>query len=333
MSDRNQQVVLAERPQGRVSTKHFRLVDAPLPQPREGQVLVRNLWLSLDPYMRWRMNEGPSYAEPVELGAVMVGATVGEVVVSHHPAFRAGDHVTGNLGWQSHAVAAASQLRALDNHNLPLQAYLGVAGMPGVTAWVGLMEILAAKAGETLLVTAAAGAVGSVAGQLAKLNGCRVVGLAGGPDKCLFAENELQFDACIDYRSPRFDEELADTLPDGVDCLFENVGGALFDQLLLCMRPFGRIALCGMVADADAAEPHALRNLRTLLVKRLRLQGFIVTDHLQRWRVAQNELVKLVADGRIKYRETVAHGLAQAPAAFVGMLAGRNLGKQLVKLV
>ncbi|MBL8472192.1 MAG: NADP-dependent oxidoreductase [Rhodocyclaceae bacterium] len=332
MSDRNEQIILATRPHGRVATSHFRLVEGQLPQPREGQVLVRNLWLSLDPYMRWRMNEGHNYAEPVELGAVMVGATVGEVVTSHHPAFHPGDHVIGNLGWQSYGVAAAAELRKIEHRVLPLQAYLGVVGMPGITAWIGLMDILAARAGETLLVTAAAGAVGSVVGQLAKLNGCRVVGVAGGSTKCLYVENELQFDACLDYRSARLEDELADTLPDGIDCLFENVGGPLFDQMLHCMRDFGRVALCGMVADADAQAPHALRNLRAVLVKRLHLKGFIVTDHPQRWRVAQNELVKLVAEGRIKYRETVAHGLAEAPAAFVGMLAGQNFGKQLVKL-
>ncbi|MBV2236035.1 MAG: NADP-dependent oxidoreductase [Sterolibacterium sp.] len=333
--EKNRQIILVSRPpqQGWLSEENFRLVEAPLPQPREGEILVRNHWLSLDPYMRGRMNEARSYALPQPLGEVMLGGTAGEVIVSKHPGFKPGDQVVGRLGWQEYALSEGAGLRKVNADSAtPLSAYLSVLGMPGVTAWIGLFDICQPQAGQTVVVTAAAGAVGSVVGQLAKLRGCRVVGVAGGVDKCRYVVEELGFDACLDYKVGALWPALKAATPERIDCLFENVGGEIFDTLLGRMNAHARIALCGMIAQYNSA-PYPLRNLSSLLVNRIRLQGFIVTELTERWPVALADLGEHVAAGRLKYRESVVEGLAQAPAALIGLLRGENFGKQLVRLV
>ncbi|HUW36227.1 MAG TPA: NADP-dependent oxidoreductase [Rhodocyclaceae bacterium] len=336
MSEMNLQVLLASRPTGWVEEGNFSIVETPVPEPGAGQVLVRNHYLSLDPYMRGRMNDAKSYAAPVAIGAVMVGGTVGEVLRSLHPDFKAGDLVVGYLGWQLYGLSDGTMLAKLDasvaGKSVPLSAYLGVLGMPGVTAWVGLMDICAPKAGETVVVTAASGAVGSVVGQLAKIHGARAVGIAGGAEKCRYVVDELGFDACIDYQAGKLREDLKAAVPDGIDCLFENVGGEIFDTLLARMNPFSRIAVCGLISQYNS-EPQPMKNIGSVLMNRIKMQGFIVSEHPQRWPVALQELGEAVAAGRIKYRETVAEGLRRAPAALIGLLKGQNFGKQIVKLI
>jgi NADPH-dependent curcumin reductase CurA len=335
----NQQILLASRPAGEPTVDNFRLVETPVPALADGQVLVRHHYLSLDPYMRGRMNDGKSYAQPQPLDAVMIGGTVGEVVESRHPGFTAGDRVVGMGGWQQYSVVDATQigmLRKVDTTHIPLAAYLGAVGMPGVTAWVGLTQIIAPKEGETVVVDAASGAVGSAVGQLAKARGCRVVGLAGGADKCAYVTDELGFDACIDYRQhpdlKSMLRALKEAAPNGIDGHFENVGGLILDAVMLRMNAFGRIAFCGMIAGYNG-EPIPMANPSLILVSRLKLQGFIVSEHMSLWPQALKELGTMVATGKLKYRETVAEGLAAAPEAFLGLLKGRNFGKQLVKLV
>jgi NADPH-dependent curcumin reductase CurA len=335
----NQQILLASRPAGEPTVQNFRLVETPVPALADGQVLVRHHYLSLDPYMRGRMSEGKSYAQPQPLDAVMIGGTVGEVVDSRHPGFAAGDSVVGMGGWQQYSVVDATQpglLRKVDTTLIPLAAYLGAVGMPGVTAWVGLTQIIAPKEGETVVVDAASGAVGSAVGQLAKARGCRVVGLAGGADKCAYVTDELGFDACIDYRQHPDLKSLLKALkgaaPNGIDGHFENVGGLILDAVMLRMNAFGRIAFCGMIAGYNG-QPIPMANPSLILVSRLKLQGFIVSEHMNLWPQALKELGTMVATGKLKYRETVASGLAAAPEAFLGLLKGRNFGKQLVKLV
>jgi len=327
----NRRIVLASRPKGTVTPENFRLEDAPVAPLADGEFLVRNLYLSLDPYMRGRMDDAKSYAKPVAVGEVMGGGTVGEVVESRHPSYAAGDRVLGPLGWQLFAATSGAGVRKLESADVPLTAWLGVVGMPGVTAWHGLNRILEPKAGETLCVSAASGAVGSVVGQLAKAAGCRVVGIAGGEQKCRIVRDEYGFDACIDYKAGRVDEELAAATPDGVHMLFENVGGALMDAVLARMNTFGRVAVCGLIAGYNG-EDIALRRVRSILVNRLKIQGFIVGDHPQDWPIALKELGERVVDGSLKYRETIANGLENAPRAFIGLLGGSNVGKQLVKL-
>jgi NADPH-dependent curcumin reductase CurA len=324
-------IVLASRPAGAVSRDNFRLETVDTPPLADGQLLVRNEWLSLDPYMRGRMNEGRSYAPAQALGETMVGGTAGTVVESRHPQFKPGDQVVGYLGWQEYGVSDGSRLYAVDTTYIPLPAYLGAVGMPGVTAWIGLNRIIEPRAGETIVVSAAAGAVGGVAGQLARLAGCRTVGIAGGREKCDYVVRELRFDACIDYKSEDVGQALKVAAPQGVDGCFENVGGTILEAVLPHMKPFGRIALCGLIAGYNG-EPIPIVNPTWLLVSRLKLQGFIVSDHMELWPQALRALGAQVAGGQIRYRETIAHGLENAPEAFIGLLAGRNLGKQLVKL-
>ncbi len=332
MTDHNVRIVLASRPQGWVEPGNFRIERMPLPEPGPGQLLVRNRWLSLDPYMRGRMSDARSYVEPVAIDAVMPGGTVGEVLASNDARIQVGDLVVGMLGWQRFAVTDAAAVRRIDVAGVPPQAFLGALGMPGVTAWYGLQQICRPKAGETVVVTAAAGAVGGVVGQLAKAAGCRVVGVAGGARKCSYVVDELGFDACVDYKAGQLRADLRAALPDGVDCLFENVGGEIFDALLARTRPFARVALCGMIADYNALEPYRMKNLGAALVNRLLLQGFIISDHMELWPQALRELGALAASGKLRWRETVAEGLEHAPEAFVGMLRGDNLGKQLVRV-
>jgi len=336
---KNQQILLASRPEGEATADNFRLVESELPALADGQLLVRHHYLSLDPYMRGRMSTAKSYAQPQPLDQVMVGGTVGEVVESRHPGYAAGDKVVGMGGWQNYAVVDGSQagmLRKVDTTHVPLAAYLGAVGMPGVTAWYGLVRIIEPQAGQTVVVSAASGAVGGAVGQLAKVRGCRAVGIAGGADKCRYVVDELGFDACVDYKQHRDLASLAaavkDAAPNGVDGVFENVGGLVLDAAMDNMNAFGRIALCGMIAGYDG-QPVPISNPSLLLRSRLKIQGFIVSEHMQDWPAALKELGTLVATGKLKYRETVAQGLAAAPEAFIGLLKGRNFGKQLVKLI
>ena len=324
-------IVLAARPRGEVLPEHFRIEDAELAPLAEGEVAVRNHFLSLDPYMRGRMSEAKSYAQAQALDATMLGGTVGVVQASRHPDFAPGDSVAGMLGWAEMGVAPGAALRRVDALQAPLSAYLGVLGMPGVTAWYGMHKIMRPEPGETVLVSAASGAVGSAVGQLARIHGCRVVGIAGGPAKCAYVVDELGFDACIDYKAGKLAQDLADAAPDGIDTVFENVGGAGLDAALPLMNAYGRIALCGLIAGYNGEE-QVLRNLRFMLTSRLSMRGFIISEHLDIWPQALQELHALVAGGRLKYRETVAHGLDAAPEAFIGLLKGRNFGKQLVQL-
>jgi hypothetical protein len=331
-----QRIVLAGRPQGWVTAENFRLERVPVPVPGPGQLLVRNHYLSLDPYMRGRMEETKSYAESQKIGETMIGGTVGVVEASNNPGFAAGDTVVGMLGWQEYGVSDGSQLMKVDTRAVPMSAYLGAVGMPGVTAWYGLNRICRPKPGETVLVSAASGAVGSIVGQLAKQAGCRAIGIAGGQEKCDYVVAELGFDACVDHRRHGDVKSMARALrevaPNGVDGLFENVGGTCLDAALACMNPFGRVALCGLISGYNGQDI-SIHNVRALLVSRLEVRGFIVSDHMADWPQALTELGRGVATGKIKYRETIAEGLAAAPEAFVGLLQGRNFGKQLVKLV
>ncbi len=335
----NQQIHLVSRPTAEAVAENFRLIEAELPDLGDGQVLVRHHYLSLDPYMRGRMNDAKSYAPPQALNTVMQGGTVGEVVASRHAGYAVGDRVVGFGGWQQFSVVDAGTpgvLRTVDTTQVPLSAYLGAVGMPGVTAWYGLARICRPVAGKTVAVSAASGAVGSAVGQLAKARGCRAVGIAGGADKCRYVVDELGFDACIDYKAHQDPKALYEALkaatPDGVDAHFENVGGAVLDAVLARMNPFGRIALCGMISGYDGA-PIPLKQPQLILTNRLTIEGFIVSEHMEVWPEALKELGTMVASGRLKYRETVAHGLASAPQAFMGLLKGRNFGKQLVKLI
>ncbi|CAJ0819459.1 Putative NADP-dependent oxidoreductase YfmJ [Ralstonia wenshanensis] len=336
MSKTYQRIVLASRPQGGVTPDNFRLETVEIPELQDGQVLVRNHFLSLDPYMRGRMNDSKSYAQPQPLDEVMIGGTVGVVEASKNPSFAVGDNVVGMFGWQEVGVSDGRGIQKVDTRHIPLSAYLGSVGMPGVTAWYGLNKIMLPKPGQTVAVSAASGAVGSVVGQLAKLKGCRVVGFAGGKDKCDYVVNELGFDACIDYKAAKDPKELYKMLkeatPDGIDSYFENVGGAILDAVLSRMNAFGRIAMCGMIAGYDG-QPLPLQNPQLILVSRLTIEGFIVSEHMDVWPEALRELGGFVAQGKLKFRESVAQGLASAPEAFMGLLKGKNFGKQLVKLV
>ena len=335
----NRQIVLDNRPAGEATASNFRLISSDTPALQDGQVLVRHHYLSLDPYMRGRMNESKSYAEPQPLGEVMIGGTVGEVVESRHPKFKTGDQVVGMGGWQEYSVvdgSAPGMLRKVDTTQVPLSYYLGAVGMPGVTAWYGLVKIIEPQAGQTVVVSAATGAVGSAYAALAKARGCRVVGIAGGPQKCQYAVDELHFDACIDYRQhadiKSMAKALKDACPDGIDGCFENVGGYILDAVLLRTNAFARIAVCGMIAGYDGA-PLPLQNPALILVNRLKVQGFIVSEHMEVWPEALQELGTLVAQGKLKPRETIAQGIDAAPEAFLGLLKGKNFGKQLVKLI
>ncbi len=327
-----QHIVLAARPKGSVAPTDFRIETVPVPEIGDGQILVRNHYLSLDPYMRMRMEDVKSYAAPQAIDEVMIGGTAGEVIASKHPKFAVGDKVVGMLGWSEIGVSDGTMLKKVDSTQVPLSAYLGVVGMPGMTAWYGLNHILQPKAGQTIAVSAASGAVGSVVGQLAKLQGCRVIGIAGGKAKCQLVVDSFGFDACIDYKAGNLFGDIKAAAPDGIDGLFENVGGVVMDAALNQMNPFGRIALCGMISGYDG-QPMPVHSLHKVLSMRLMMQGFIISEHLDLWPQGLSELGQLVAKQKLRYQETIAEGLAAAPEAFIGMLRGKNLGKQLVKLV
>jgi NADPH-dependent curcumin reductase CurA len=335
----NKQILLDNRPQGEASASNFKLVTADTPPLQDGQVLVRHHFLSLDPYMRGRMNDAKSYAAPQPLGQVMQGGTVGEVVESRSPKYQPGDQVVGLGGWQQYSVVDADQpgaLKKVDTTHVPLSRYLGAVGMPGVTAWYGLVKIIEAKAGQTVVVSAAAGAVGSAFGALAKARGCRAVGIAGGADKCKYAVDEIGFDACVDYKEHKdagsLSKALKEACPQGIDGYFENVGGMVMDAVMLRMNAHSRIALCGMIAGYDG-KPVPMSYPQLLLTNRMRLEGFIVGEHLEVWPEALKELGALVGSGKFRPRESIAQGIEAAPEAFLGLLKGRNFGKQLVKLI
>jgi NADPH-dependent curcumin reductase CurA len=327
----NTQILLDHRPTGKVSPANFRIIETPAPAPGPGEVLVRHQFLSLDPYMRGRLSDAKSYASPQEVGAVMGGGTVGIVEASNNPGFKAGDAVIGMGGWQRYSVSDGHGLRVIDAKAIPIQAYLGAVGMPGVTAWYGLNRIIAPKASETVLVSAATGAVGSVVGQLARHAGARAVGIAGGPEKCAYAVKELSYAACVDHTSPRFAEELKAALPGGVDGVFENVGGEPFQQALRRLNDFARVAICGLIASYEG-PPTALPDMRIFLVRRIKVEGFIVSDHMNLWPKAIGELAGLVAAKRLTWRETIRDGLESAPQGLVELLQGGNFGKMLIRV-
>jgi len=333
----SRRIVLASRPVGEPTAANFRLEITPIPVPAEGQVLLRALYLSLDPYMRGRMSDAKSYAAPVAIDAVMVGATVCRVETSRHVDFAEGELVLAYTGWQDYAVSDGAGLSKLGSMAQPSLA-LGVLGMPGFTAYMGLLDIGQPKAGETVVVAAASGAVGSVVGQIAKLQGCRVVGIAGGPEKCRYVVEELGFDACIDHRGPDLSAQLAAACPKGIDVYFENVGGAVFDAVLPLLNTGARVPLCGLISQYNAAElPDGKDRLSYLmgqvLVRRIKMQGFIIfDDYGHRYPEFFKAMSAWLADGKIKFREDIVTGLEAAPEAFIGLLKGRNFGKLVVQL-
>ena len=330
---KNLQVLLAARPHGLVEESHFRIVESDIPRAGDGEFVVRAHYLSLDPYMRGRMDDSKSYAAKAVVGDVMVGTAVGEVIESRHDKYKAGDFVETRTGWQLYGTSNGGGVRRVDPGYVPLSAYLGAVGMPGVTAWIGLSEHGRPKASETVVVSAASGAVGSAVGQLAKLKGCQAVGIAGGRAKCDYVANELGFDACVDYKAGNLDADLAAACPKGIDVYFDNVGGPVLDAVLLHMNAFSRIALCGQISGYNDPDALTVRNFRSFLVNRIQLRGFICSDHLDLWKGALKELGTLVHEGKLKYRESIASGLENAPGAFIGLLNGQNFGKQLVKLI
>jgi NADPH-dependent curcumin reductase len=332
MAKVNRQIRLAARPAGFPKESDFQMVELPVPEPSEGEVLTRTLYLSLDPYMRGRMNETKSYAAPVPIGGVMVGRTVGEVVASRDSGFAAGDIVVGFGNWQEYALIRGKTLRKLDPALAPVTTALGVLGMPGHSAYVGLLDIGRPQPGETVVVSAASGAVGSLAGQIAKIKGCRVVGIAGGDAKCRYAIDDLGFDACIDHRAPDFDAALARACPKGVDVNFENVGGAVLHSIWPLLNDFARVVVCGLIAHYNDNTPTLSPDLRAVLIKRLTVRGFIITDHSAGSGDFLRDVSAWLREGRIKYREDIVDGLEHAAEAFIGLLHGRNFGKLIVRV-
>jgi len=325
-------VVLAARPPAEVSGNDFRLETVPMPQPKHREILVRAIYLSLDPYMRGRMKDVPSYAPPVAIGGVMAGGIVGEVVASEHPDFKPGEIVEGSLGWQEYAIAQAGELRKIDTSLGPISWSNSILGMPGMTAYFGLFDVAGVKAGETVVVSAAAGAVGQAVGQLAKIAGCRVVGIAGGAKKCEFVKS-LGFDACVDYKGADLDAALKAAAPGGVDVYFDNVGGAVADAVFKQMNFFGRIALCGSVSQTSLAQPEMGPRLLGLFVgRRVTMRGFIVFDYVSRYHIALPRMAAWLKSGQIKYREDIVDGIENAANAFAGMLRGDNFGKMQVRI-
>ncbi|HVJ51494.1 MAG TPA: NADP-dependent oxidoreductase [Aliidongia sp.] len=337
MSGTNRQITLAARPVGEPKESDFALVEAPIPAPGPGQALLRTLWLSLDPYMRGRMSDAKSYAKPVQIGEVMTGGTVSEVVSSNVEGFKPGDIVEGRTGWQEYALSNGSDLRPVDRSLAPISTALGVLGMPGMTAYVGLRNIGQPKEGETVVVAAASGAVGSLVGQIAKLKGARAVGIAGGKEKCDYVVRELGFDACLDHRSPTLADDLKAACPKGIDVYFENVGGAVWQAVFPLLNTFARVPLCGLIAQYNATSlppgPNMVPALmRSILSNRLTMKGFIVFDYADQQGDFLREAGAWLKEGKIKHREDIVDGIEKAPAAFMGMLQGRNFGKMLVRI-
>jgi NADPH-dependent curcumin reductase len=332
MPEQNKQVRLQRRPSGAPVPEDFTVADAAVPEPKDGEVLLRGLYLSLDPYMRGRISGVRSYARPTELGEVIEGRVVGQVVRSCDPLWREGEFAAGGYGWQLYSAVPAAGLQRLDPAEAPLSTALGVLGMPGMTAYLGLADIGQPKTGETVVVSAASGAVGAVAGQIAKLKGARVVGIAGGADKCRYIESELGFDAALDHRGPDLGAALDGTCPNGIDVYFENVGGAVQQAVFPRLNDFGRMVMCGMISEYNDAAPRLGPNLGSVVRKRLKIQGFIVSDQRHRAAEFRAFLAPLVRSGQLKYREDIVDGLEHAPEAFIGLLAGKNFGKLLIRL-
>ena len=328
----NRQILLKSRPSGPPSTANFERVDSAAPEPGEGQMLLRTLYLSLDPYMRGRMNDARSYAKPAELGKPMVGGTISEVVASRNAKFAVGDIVLAYAGWQDYALSDGAGLRKLDAKAAPVSTALGVLGMPGMTAYCGLLEIGKPKPGETVVVAAASGAVGSAVGQIARIKGARAVGVAGGVAKCRFVVEELGFDACIDHRAPDFAARLAAACPKGVDVYFENVGGAVQQAVWPLLNDFARVPVCGVIAQYNATAPSPGPDIATILRKRLLVRGFIVWDFAAKESDFLREVAAWIREGKLKYREDIVEGLDKEPEAFLGLLEGKNFGKLLVKV-
>ena len=329
-------IVLASRPVGEPKPSDFRIEEIPVPAPGPGQVLLRTIWLSLDPYMRGRISDAASYAQPVPIGGVIEAGTVCEVIASNNPAFAKGDIVLARAGWQTHALSDGKALAKIDPKLAPISTAVGVLGMPGMTAYTGLLDIGRPQPGETVVVAAASGAVGSAVGQIARIKGARAVGIAGGKDKCEFVKNELGFDHCVDHRDPDLAARLKDACPKGIDVYFENVGGAVFDAVFPLLNPFARVPVCGLIAhynDTEAKPPKwAASLMRAILTKRLTFRGFIVSDFAARHADFLRDMSQWVREGKVKYREFVTEGLDTAPAAFMGLLKGANFGKQLVRV-
>jgi NADPH-dependent curcumin reductase len=328
----NRQIVLRSRPVGMPRPGDFDLVESPVPQPKDGEVLCRTIYLSLDPYMRGRIGGARSYAQSVEPGQVIVGATVGQVLASRYAGLAPGDVVLGHDGWQSHAVSRGGGLRKLDPEQAPISTALGVLGMPGMTAYVGLLDIGQPRAGETVVVSAASGAVGSAVGQIARIKGARAVGIAGSQDKCDYVVRELGFDACANYKTADLSAALRAACPNGIDVYFENVGGDVLRAVMTLLNQNARIPLCGLISEYNATEPVPGPNLRPLLFNRVLVKGFIVSDHLARMADFLKDCGGWVREGRLKYREDIVAGLEKAPEAFIGLLQGKNFGKLLVRV-
>jgi len=325
-------VLLKSRPVGAPKPSDFEIVETPLPALNDGELLCRTIYLSLDPYMRGRISGVKSYARGVDPGELMVGGTVSEVVESKHPSFKAGDFVQGQNGWQTLAISNGAGVRTLDPARAPISTALGVLGMPGMTAYVGLLDIGQPKPGETVVVSAASGAVGAVVGQIAKLKGCRAVGVAGSKDKCEYVVNELGFDACVNYKTDALVGALQAACPKGIDVYFENVGGATTEAVAPLLNPFSRIPVCGLISMYNASSPAPGPSWRHILTNRVLVKGFIVSDHLDRMPAFLGDMSTWVRDGKVKFREDIVAGLENAPDAFIGLLEGKNFGKMLVRV-
>ena len=339
MSQQAKRIVLASRPVGEPDASNFRLEDYAVPVPGDGEVLLRTIWLSLDPYMRGRMDDGPSYSAPVPIGGVMEGGTVCEVAASNNPNFAKGDIVLAHIGWQQYAVSNGKGLRKLDPANAPISTAVGILGMPGMTAYTGLLAIGNPQPGETVVVAAASGAVGSAVGQIARIKGARAVGIAGGKEKCDYVRGELGFDECLDHRDPDLRAKLKEACPKGIDVYFENVGGKVFDAVLPRFNNFARVPVCGLIADYNTIfgkdtppPPWANSIMRQILVKRLTFRGFIVSDFAKMYPYFIRDMSQWLREGKLKHKEFVTEGLESAPEAFFGLLKGRNFGKQLVRV-
>jgi NADPH-dependent curcumin reductase CurA len=336
VSQSAKRVVLVSRPVGEPKASDFRIEDQAIPTPGPGQVLLRTIWLSLDPYMRGRMSDGPSYATPVPIGGVMEGGTVSEVLASDNPGFAKGDIVLSRAGWQTHALSDGKGLAKVDPSLAPVSTAVGVLGMPGMTAYTGLLDIGEPRSGETVVVAAASGAVGSAVGQIAKIKGARAVGIAGGKDKCDYVKNELGFDDCVDHRDPDLADKLKEACPKGIDVYFENVGGVVFEAVFPLLNAFARMPVCGLIAEynhfGETSPKWAGKMMRAVLTKRLAIRGFIVSDFAARRGDFLRDMSQWVREGKVKHREFVTEGLDSAPGAFMGLLKGANFGKQLVRV-
>ena len=336
MTQSAKRITLAARPNGEPKPSDFKLESYDVPTPKDGEVLLRTIWLSLDPYMRGRMSDGPSYAQPVPIGGTMEGGTVSEVIASHNPSFKAGDVVLSHAGWQTHAVTDGKGLRKIDPSAGPVSTAVGVLGMPGMTAYTGLLDIGKPQPGETVVVAAASGAVGSAVGQIAKIKGARAVGIAGGKEKCDYVKNELGFDECLDHRDPDLAAKLKDACPKGIDVYFENVGGHVFEAVFPRLNAFARVPVCGLIAGYNATEAEVPKwagsMMRAVLTKRLLIRGFIVSDFAARHGDFLRDMSQWLKEGKLKHREFITEGLDSAPQAFMGLLKGANFGKQLVRV-